>query len=270
MTTPINRLKKIAVTTGDINGIGLEVAVKSLVQLKPDLHKNKFLFFLFRDVGQEKSQAALFKKLDAHYVRFTFFSLTSALAFLSELKNLTGLPKNLIVDLALTSSPAEWVLISALACKSKALTSMVTGPISKKVTQALKQKPLGHTGIFKTIFPEKELHMAFVGNQFNVLLATDHIALNKVEASLLRGRFKSALACSLQLKSLLKSNKKIGVLGLNPHSGEGGLIGQAEKRLFKNLDSRQFAGPLVPDAAFLKKNLNSFSLFMCLYHDQGL
>ena len=63
--------------------------------------------------------------------------------------------------------------------------------------------------------------------------------------------------------------KKIAVLGLNPHAGEGGLIGNLEKTLFARLP-KGVVGPLVPDAAFLKKNWPLYSIFVCLYHDQGL
>ena len=58
-------------------------------------------------------------------------------------------------------------------------------------------------------------------------------------------------------------------MGLNPHAGEKGIIGNCEADLFRKLPSA-FSGPLVPDAAFLKKNWKTYSLYLCLYHDQGL
>jgi 4-hydroxythreonine-4-phosphate dehydrogenase len=112
--------------------------------------------------------------------------------------------------------------------------------------------------------------MAFIGNHFNVLLATDHVALSKVEKSLIRSDLKSALSASLALKDLLKSKKPIGLLGLNPHAGERGIIGHFELKYLKNLSNKNFNGPLVPDAAFLKKNWSKYCVYLCLYHDQGL
>ncbi len=111
--------------------------------------------------------------------------------------------------------------------------------------------------------------MGFVGKEFNVLLATDHISLSSVESQLLNGEFKKALRSADLFRKMLKDKRKIGVLGLNPHAGEKGIIGNCESRLFKKLPP-QFEGPLVPDAAFLKKNWKRYSVFQCLYHDQGL
>ena len=66
----------------------------------------------------------------------------------------------------------------------------------------------------------------------------------------------------------------MGVLGLNPHAGEGGLIGKEEedilKPLIKTFSPKEVQGLLVPDAAFLKKNWDLYSFFIALYHDQGL
>jgi 4-hydroxy-L-threonine phosphate dehydrogenase PdxA len=64
------------------------------------------------------------------------------------------------------------------------------------------------------------------------------------------------------------------VLGLNPHSGESGLIGKEEKSILiptlRTIKDGSVVGPLVPDAAFRKENFSKFSVFVALYHDQGL
>lgn len=270
MKTPFKKLKRVALTTGDVDGIGLEVTIKSLLAIQANYNKTKTLFFLFRDIQQDRKQKQLFNKLDGSYCRFTFFSLNSALSFINSVDNKASVPKNLIVDLALSTSPAEWVYEVALACKNKNINSLVTGPISKKLTQALPGRPIGHTGIFNKIFPKKNLHMAFVGNKFSVLLATDHIPFVQVEKRLLANSFKTSLMAANDFKKLIGSNKKIAVLGLNPHAGESSIMGNSEQRLFKKLNRRVFVGPFSPDAAFLQKNWHLYSLYLCLYHDQGL
>jgi 4-hydroxy-L-threonine phosphate dehydrogenase PdxA len=270
MTKFYKNLNKIALTTGDQKGIGLEVAAKALADLKLNSKKSNSLVFLYRHLEQQSSQPQYFKLIDRHYARMTFENLTNALGFLNSLKSQSQLPKNCLIDLALTSSEAHWVFDSAVACASKKLTSMVTGPLSKAKSSELVGKPLGHTGIFRQLFPKTPMHMAFIGNSFNVLLATDHIALSEVESALKFGAFKTALSNSVHLRKLLNDRRKIGVLGLNPHSGEGGLIGKSEKVLFAKLNKRIFDGPLVPDAAFLKELRSKYSVLVCLYHDQGL
>lgn len=259
--------KKIAITTGDKDGIGFEVAAKALSQLQSSIKKNRALFFIFRHKTHEKTQPQFFKLIDKTWSRLTFDSLDKALAFLANTQK--SLPDNLLIDLSLVISEAEWVVQAARACGQKKLTSLVTGPLSKKISTRLPQKPLGHTGIFRQIFPAANLFMAFVGKDFNVMLATDHIPLCEAEARLKKRGLADALKAAEQLQGLLKSKKKIAVLGFNPHAGEGGLIGNLEKTLFARLPSNTI-GPLVPDAAFLKKNWKLYSVFVCLYHDQGL
>ncbi len=265
-----SKFKKIAITSGDPDGIGLEVTVKALLQKSISIKKTRSLFILFRHQSQTKSQKKYFDLLDNHCSRFTFHSLKEALAFIDNLKYVFKVPDDLLIDLSLTASSAEWVLEAAEACKKGILDSLITGPISKKATLVLPKKPVGHTGIFRQLFPKTPMHMAFVGKDFNVLLATDHIALSNVEQALKKGEFKKSLKNAEIFKKIIKSKKKVGVLGLNPHAGEKGILGSAEKILFKNLNQNIFEGPLVPDAAFLKKNWDRYCLFVCLYHDQGL
>ncbi len=259
--------KKIAITTGDRSGIGFEITAKALNELSPSLKKNKALFFIFRHKSQEELQPRLFKLIDKTWSRITFNSLDEAIAYLASEKK--PLPDNSLIDLSLVSSEADWVVKAAHACVVKKLSALVTGPISKKITADLPQKALGHTGIFRQMFPEAKLYMSFIGKDFNVLLATDHIPFAKIEGSLRLEGLAPVLQAARNFKKLINSKKKIAVLGLNPHSGENGLIGDVEKLLFAKLPNG-VNGPLVPDAAFLKKNWHIYSVFVCLYHDQGL
>lgn len=258
---------KVAITSGDKDGVGFEVTAKALLEIPPSIKKNKAIFFLFRHKNQDKLQRQYFKQLDKVWLRLTFNDMSSALSFVNSSKN--SMPDNVLLDLALSESAAAWVVEASLACKHKLLDSLVTGPLSKKTTSALPNKPLGHTGIFRDLFPKKKFFMAFIGKDFNVVLATDHIPLANVEKYLLKNTLKEVLSASLRLRKLLKSNKPIAVLGLNPHAGENGLIGDTENKLFLRLP-KNVVGPIVPDAAFLKKNWPKYSMFVCLYHDQGL
>ena len=256
-------LNKVALTTGDRNGIGFEVTVKALCKTRGT--KNT-LFFLFRHTSQSKTQPDLFKKIDRHWQRKTFHSLDQALLFVESFSAKT-LPPKLLIDLTLDSSEALWVLEASQACLQKKLDSLVTGPISKKLTQALPGRPVGHTGIFRKLLPKQPLFMGFAGKFFNVLLVTDHLPLSAVEKSLTPARLSSALASAEHFRKALRNRKPVAVLGLNPHAGEAGLLGAFEgrQRWPKNI-----VGPLVPDAAFLKKNWACYSVFVALYHDQGL
>ena len=261
--------KKIALTTGDPNGIGFEVTAKALVQYAKQSRPTGTLFFMFRDSKQELRQPQFFKQIDKAYTRLTFYSLETALAFTKDLPLKQIKKSKLLIDLSLKTSAADWIFEVTKACIHKKLDSVVTAPLSKTLIHKSGYSQIGHTGIFRSFFPRRPFHMGFVGESFSVVLATDHIPLRSVEAQLTSQTLSKAYASATLLRSALQSKKPIGVLGLNPHAGEGGLVGTTEKRLFKRMP-HNIEGPLVPDAAFLKKNWSRYSLFLCLYHDQGL
>ncbi len=260
------RFKKIAITTGDPNGVGFEVTAKALAQVKPN--KNQ-IFLLFRDHKQEKTQSRYFKLLDRQWNRVTFFSVETALNFINSLDKKDRNQNNFLVDLSLQTNAAEWVTAAAELCLQKNLQGLVTGPLSKTLIRRSGRKELGHTGIFRAMCPKSTMHMAFLGKDFHVLLATDHVPFSKIESTLNKKSLVSVFKAANQLKLVLNSKKDVAVLGLNPHAGEAGLMGHFERKLLSKLP-RGFSGPLVPDAAFLKKNWQKYSLYICLYHDQGL
>lgn len=255
-------IKYIAITTGDPNGIGFEITAKALYKIGP---QRNFLFFIFRDKKQSLKQKKYFQLLDKKFSRVTFTSFETALIFSRTLSVKKNKKQHILIDLSLDCSAAEWVVMATLACKYNILTSLVTGPLSKSLIKSSGFETIGHTGLFRSIFPKHKMHMAFVGKDFNVLLATDHLPLDQVKQHLKKNQLKQAYQAALNLKKLIRSNRPVGVLGLNPHAGEKGIIGNFEKTWPKNIPLA-----LVPDAAFLKKNWTKYSVFLCLYHDQGL
>ena len=258
--------KKVALTTGDPNGVGFEVACKALSELGP---QPQTVFFLFRSARQHTRQPKYFNLLDQKFLRLTFSDAAFALGFLNQLIKARAVPKNLLIDLALNSSAAHWVVEASQLCLKKDFSSLVTGPLSKVLIKSSGFSFVGHTGAFRKLIPKSDLHMAFVGKNFNVLLASDHLPLQDVSRFLNKKNILTAIKSARELKTMLGLSKKMAILGLNPHAGENGLLGSFEKKLLAHLP-KDIEGPLVPDAAFLKKNWKKYSVFICLYHDQGL
>lgn len=258
-------IKKVAITTGDPGGIGFEVAAKALCQTKD----RNVLFFLFRDRLQEKKQPSLFKKIDLHWNRLVFKSLDQAFTFLTLVDLNLLVKKKFLIDLSLSTSAADWFIEASRCCLNKKIDSVVTGPLSKTLIKKSGYSEIGHTGLLKKLLPNSVLHMGFVGTHFNVLLATDHISLEKVPKHLNKKSLVAAFKAAKKMHSLLGLKKEIALLGLNPHSGESGVIGSWESKNLTHLP-KKICGPLVPDAAFQKSNWKKYDLFLCLYHDQGL
>lgn len=107
-----------------------------------------------------------------------------------------------------------------------------------------------------------------------VALYTEHIPLKKVPKAL---KVKKLTTFLINLQNSLKTQEPIGVLGLNPHAGDNGVLGDEElkikkaiKKVNKRLDKNIFEGPLVPDIAFTEKSRKRYKYFVAMYHDQGL
>lgn len=261
-----HHFKKVAITTGDPDGIGFEVACKALCELGP---RPQTIFFLYRNYCQSIKQPQYFKKIDEKFLRLTYTDSVSALSFVKQLIKKKSVPRNILIDLSMKSSAAHWVVEATKHCLAKDFSSLVTGPLSKVLVKKSGFAFMGHTGAFRSLIPDAKLHMAFAGDQFNVLLASDHLPIDQVSCYLNKKTVAEAILAARDFKKKLGSKKKIALLGLNPHAGERGLIGNFEKKLLQNLPS-DIVGPLVPDAAFLKSNWQKYAVYICMYHDQGL
>ncbi len=158
--------------------------------------------------------------------------------------------------------------------------ALVTAPISKTQARTAGFPFPGHTELLAERFAAPEHAMLFAGPRLKVVLATIHVPLAAVPAALspaviARAAYLGAKAC---VEDFGIAHPRVGVLGLNPHAGEGGMFGSEEKaiilpgialarqRLAAAGLRAEITGPLVPDAAFRGKE----DLFVALYHDQGL
>lgn len=251
-------MKNILLTSGDPSGVGLEVTAKALEKLGP---QKGVRFFLFRSAQSELKQL---KRIDKKFKRVVVSSLDEALGY-----SATG--SKYLFDIVSPDSAPRWVEVAATACHKKICAGMVTAPLSKTLIQKEGYKAKGHTEILQKVAGVPDVHMVFIGKKFNVLLATGHMALQKVSAALTLSVLDIALAQALKLRKIL-SKKPIALVGLNPHAGESGLLGREEIEIFAPLLKKypSVVGPLSPDAAFLSQNWSKYSVFVCPYHDQGL
>jgi len=260
---------KISITTGDADGIGLEVAEKALLKLGP---QKKSHFLIWRS---SNSFPKNLKKLEKKFDLVSFTSPLKALEFL----NSDQMKPNKLVEIVSNESPAIWVEQTARWCTEKKIDSMVTGPISKTEIYRAGLQDMGHTDILKRVAKTDKVFMGFIGKYFNVLLTTAHIPIEKIPTKLGVISITTALEAADKLRQHLPATSKkkpIAVLGLNPHAGEKGLIGTEESSYFTKVFAEAqkqnipVVGPLVPDAAFTKENWKKYSVFLAMYHDQGL
>jgi 4-hydroxy-L-threonine phosphate dehydrogenase PdxA len=262
----MKQIKRIAITTGDSNGIGLEVTAKALRKIKPQKGTQ---FFLWRAPNASPSELGL---IDRSFHRITVSDWPSALnAPCDYYKN--------IIDIKSSLPPGLWVEQMAKCGVSGSIDGLVTAPLSKLELARSGLKDKGHTDILKRVCKVNDVFMTFIGNHFNVVLITDHISLRKAYNQLKRDKI---IRCAQLIHSLKDSfpkkiaQKPIGLIGCNPHAGESGVIDNKELEEYlpaiKEVRSQNIdiEGPLVPDVCFQKKSWNKYSFYMASYHDQGL
>ena len=157
------------------------------------------------------------------------------------------------------------------------LAAIVTAPISKTWARRAGFEFLGHTEMLAARLGASDVAMFFVGPKLKVALATVHRPLAEVVSDLSTDRIRTVieLVARSMVRDLGVTAPRIGVVGLNPHAGEDGLLGDEDAdiiapALVEPLPPATLLGPLVPDAAFRDAVHGRYDALIAMYHDQGL
>ncbi|MFP7658241.1 MULTISPECIES: 4-hydroxythreonine-4-phosphate dehydrogenase PdxA [Chryseobacterium] len=272
--SPKNYKVRVGISIGDFNGIGPEIIMKSL--------KDKTITDFFTPVifGSGKLftyQKNIFKlNLNFNYINEASQAQTGKL-------NMVNLAKeNSNVELGTPTEESTQMAISSLEAATEALIKgdidvLVTAPINKDEMMKLGFKHAGHTGYFEEKFNKKGL-MFLVTDDLKVAVSTHHIPLAKVAESISKEKIKKQIKALNQtlIEDFCIQKPKIAVLGLNPHSGDGGVIGSEEIEIIgpaiKELsDNGVLAfGPFPADSFFQPNKYKNFDAVLAMYHDQGL
>jgi 4-hydroxythreonine-4-phosphate dehydrogenase len=165
---------------------------------------------------------------------------------------------------------------AAAGCMDGTLAGVVTGPVSKAQLAAIGYEFPGQTEFFADRWGGEPV-MAFCGGKLRVVLATWHVPLAEVpqllEPQLLR---RTVAAADLLARIEGVAQPRIGICGLNPHAGEGGLLGEEEKDFINPTlmklrgEFRGLSLSLPGDTLFARALRDEFDVVVALYHDQGL
>ena len=213
--------KRVAITVGE--GAGPLVAQKALQRLKP---QKNIQFILWREAGS----APL--KLPSFQVK-PFAGAKAALQ--------APFAENVLPEIQSKSPPGDWVAEAARLCLQKQTASLVTGPCRKRTLQKTRPDVAGHIELLKALAEEagesrRDVFFVFLGACFNVMLFSGHIPLKNLVLE--KERLVGFIESALRLRAFLGNEKPLAVLGLNPHAGEGGLIGREEEEILKPLLAR--------------------------------
>jgi 4-hydroxythreonine-4-phosphate dehydrogenase len=275
---PSNGKPLIGITMGDPLGVGPETLVKALAD--PALRSRaRFVILGFHDVLELAADQC---ELQPFWWREPYDAAPRAesgvLLADFDLPNLPRVNGQRQPDAAAGEASFAFVEEGVRHLQSGAFDALVTGPICKQSWRLAGKKFNGHTDLLAQRFQARRVSMLFVAGATRVALASDHIPLFE-----LRNRFTIGLVhqpIDLLDQALRRwfgiERPHIGVLGVNPHAGEGGLLGDEETRIIEPAltmarnSGIRVSGPLPPDTAFLPESLARYDGLVAMYHDQGL
>jgi 4-hydroxythreonine-4-phosphate dehydrogenase len=162
------------------------------------------------------------------------------------------------------------------AAKAGWIDAICTAPVSKEQISRAGIPFMGHTEVLAEAFG-REVLMLMDGPRVRVALATNHLPLSKVPGALSVEKLAAQLRLlSDSLRPALGRAPKLGVCGLNPHAGEGGLLGVEEVEVIGPAIARarragvRVEGPVPADGLFAKADRMPYDAVLAMYHDQGL
>lgn len=272
--SPKNHKVRVGISIGDFNGIGPEIIMKSL---KDKTITDFFTPIIFGSGKLFTYQKNIFKlNLNFNYITETSQAQNGKLNMLNLVKD------NSNVELGKPTEESTKMAIDSLEAATEALMKgeidvLVTAPINKDEMMKMGFKHAGHTGYFEEKFNKKGL-MFLVTEGLKVAVSTHHIPISQVAENISKEKIKKQIKALNQtlIEDFSISKPKIAVLGLNPHSGDGGVIGNEEIEIIspaiKELSDQGIMafGPFPADSFFQPSKYQSFDAVLAMYHDQGL
>ncbi len=181
------------------------------------------------------------------------------------------------VSAACGKASVEYLEKAIKLAMNKEVDAIATAPINKEAIHKAGYRFHGHTEILAKRTKTKNYAMMFVSDPFWVMLVTTHLPLAKVSRNISRKNVLKTIKLAHEFLYRVRGKKpKIGVAGVNPHAGEGGIFGNEEKRAIRPAveDARKLGinvkGPISPDGIFYLANVGVFDIVIAMYHDQGL
>src|SRR5688572_22025290 len=267
---------RVGITIGDINGIGPEIIIKTFADNR--MHQ------VCTPVIYGSSKAISFHKKALNNTEFNFTTLKNIGELNHKRTNLINCwEEEVKIDIGQANSTGGKYAFTSLqaACKDLvdgAIDVLVTAPIDKKTMQQEGFRFPGHTEFLAQQFNAPEYLMMLVSDRLRIATVTGHIPVKQVASEITKEKILAKI--KVMHHSLRRDfgirKPRIAVLGLNPHSGDSGLIGTEELdiitpaiKMASDLNIMAY-GPYPADGFFGAAKFKSFDGVLAMYHDQGL
>ena len=271
---PENKFK-IGITQGDTNGIGWEIILKALAD--PRMTE----FFTPVVYGSPKA-AAYYRNTVAEIEAFSFNPVASAAEARRGKANLVACGETADIAPGKPTPEAGRAAVEALCAamrdlKAGHLDALVTAPFDKETVQADDFRYTGHTEYLAAEL-EGEAMMILCSDVLRVGLVTKHIPVSEIARNITKERIVRDLG-TLR-RALIEDfgivEPRIAVMALNPHAGDGGLLGREEQEIIRPAIVEAFSkgvlafGPFAADGLFAGGGYAKYDGILAMYHDQGL
>ena len=275
--TDIKTDVRVGISMGDINGIGPEVIIKSLNDTRMLTGCTPIIYGSFKALE-------FHEKTLENVPEFNCQSVNSAEEAKSQKVNVVNVwSDELVFNIGEATEKGGQYAFEALESATKDLASgkidvLVTAPISKDAMYKSGFQFPGHTEYLADLAGQEEALMVMISPSLRVALATVHIPLKEVSASITIDKIVQKITAfnSSLKKDFGVRRPKIAVLGINPHAGESGRMGSEEQDVIIPGIKRAVAdgilafGPFPADGFFGSNTKSGYDGVLAMYHDQGL
>jgi len=267
---------RIGITQGDINGIGYEIIMKAL----SESHVYEFC----TPIVYGSPKVAAYHKKALNITNFSFNTIRNADEATVQKPYIVNCnDDNIRVELGKATpfsgaSAFEALERATSEMAQKKFDVLVTAPINKHNIQQEGFAFPGHTEYLTKKFKEKDSLMLMVGDSLKVGVVTGHVPINQVASLITEEHVLSKLRIlnNTLIEDFAIRKPIIAVLGLNPHAGDSGVIGDEEKNILLPLIQKarnegiMALGPFPADGFFGTLNFKKFDAILAMYHDQGM
>lgn len=267
---------KIGISIGDVNGIGLEVILKTLAE-------NKILDYC-TPIVYGHTKVASFHRKSLHMSDFAFNVINNADAANPRKANMINCwEEDVRIDLGQANETGgKYALLSLQKATddlvSGAIDALVTAPINKNNIQSENFSFPGHTEYLQERSGSNDVLMFLISDTLRVGVVTGHIPVKDVPKAISQEKIvhKLQLINESLKKDFWIEKPKIAVLGLNPHASDNGLLGKEEQEVISPAIQEAFDkgiicfGPYPADGFFGNGTYKQFDAVLAMYHDQGL
>ncbi|MEG1864116.1 MAG: 4-hydroxythreonine-4-phosphate dehydrogenase PdxA [Alistipes sp.] len=266
---------KIGITQGDTNGIGWEIILKALADPRMTELFTPILY------GSTKA-AAYYRTTIAELEEISFAPIASARAARYGKVNFVACGEVAQPEAGKATAEAGRAAVEALRIamrelKEGLLDALVTAPFDKQTVQSDDFHFTGHTEYLAAEMGAEPM-MIMCSDRLRVGLVTKHIPVSEISQSITREKIVKDL--HLLRRSLIEDfgivEPRIAVMALNPHAGDGGLLGREEQEIIRPAIVEAFAkgvlafGPFAADGLFAGGGYAKYDGILAMYHDQGL